>query len=293
MKKRDKQLVKKSLIWLVCIVLFIFLVLVVIAETCYENQDKMQKDYLTNVDSIDPKTIHIFMTFDEKYGENIGNKCAEINKIYADDYGFNFHVSNPESPGTVPHYKRYVELEKMGEEYPDGHYFVYIDGDASVVNQQNDIRKWFPEPGVKNETYILFGNEFNSRFDTRVTDSLRNLSSNLVHNSGVIIIKNNSWSRHFISLILNDPICGDRMIRGDFGFYDQSCASRIYDSDPKFSEHISVISGKKNRIQFGLGYAHSNENVPILHETGKDKSFYKTINPNSYRSKKYTNLDNI
>lgn len=235
-----------------------------------------QTSFVNDPSLIDPKSVHIFMAFGPKFAKLMGDKNAAINRAYAMQYGFNFHVFDPDSSKYVfPHYKRYVALQQLLNQYPDNTYFFYIDGDAIVQHTDLDIRNWFQT--LDSDTYVLFGNQdqLKTGYAANKQSFMRILVQQINFNSGIIIIKNNAWSREFINHVLDPKICNHAKDSKDYlvNFFrtkDQNCIGHMY-SQNKFQEkdHIKVIPAKHsiqyfNRMQFS-------KNIPIFHPAGPKK----------------------
>ncbi len=224
---------------------------------------------------VSPQNVHIIMAFDPAYGKLIGDQYAEINKAYAEQYGFNFHKLDPDSSKYVyPHYKRYIALQKLLREYPDNTYFFYIDGDAAIVQNDLDIRDWFQE--IDSETYVLFGNEVgHDDFSFKKRMILRILLQNIAFNSGVIVVRNNQWSRSFVDSILDPSQCNHA--KDDKGFLvnffktkDQNCIGNIYAKNAhQEKKHIKVIPFDYRIQQFSDDFHDSN--IPISHAVSRAK----------------------
>ena len=104
----------------------------------------------------------------------VGNNCASLNKKYAEKMNFTFdRFETLKTKDEAPHYGRYRSLIKLFDKYPKGDYFIYIDGDAAVVNHNIDLRRWIPkDPDI----YVLFANEIVRFFKS----TYRNLKYGLI-----------------------------------------------------------------------------------------------------------------
>lgn len=272
---------------IILILLFITLVLIIICLiiscTCYENY-KSVDDYQSNNKDIPSTNIVMYMTYDKDYQKEVTKKTSALNKSYCDKYGFDFHKFilkvdddkkiNYKIDGiqykAVPHYGRYLELYNIMDQYSDDTFFIYIDSDAAVIEQDFDIRDWIPK---SEDIYIVFGNEVIHKFGSKIGASLRRMLYGIIFNSGVIIVRNNKWSKQLFKDILTSETCEYTRMHKILNTHDQSCISNIYYNN-LYDEHkhIKVIS-QKNKIQ----YNDLDKNVPILHAFGGDSKKFDNI----------------
>jgi hypothetical protein len=269
------------------VVVFILLIFTMFVECFNELDTNLVGKFTQN--TIDPKKFHIFMAFDEKYGELMGNNTAKINKLYCEKYGFNFHkmnlkidknknityFKNKKSYKAVPHYGRYLALSELIEKYPKDHVFMYIDSDAALLNHKVDITKWIP---YDKDVYILFGNEFHDSFYIRYSSFIRNIVNGITFNSGVFIARNNQWVKNFLDNILYGELCNWNRTK-KYIYYDQQCISNLINSNSnKEKKYIKVIPFK-NPIQ-NNDESKIYSKIPIYHTAGeKINYYYKTIEP--------------
>lgn len=263
-----------------CLYLLLFctvLVFIFVNILCETNTE----EEFTN-EEISPDRIHIYMSFDEKY-DWIGDTTSEINNNYSKKWGFHFHKMRPPPLGNtyVPHYGRYFNLIELMNKYTDPNiYFIYIDGDASVINKNIDLRKWIPNAN----THILFGNECKTTYIDKVRNFFLILIYGISINSGVFIVKNSDWSRNFIEKIVHSTTCSKVWNKKDLniGFYDQSCILKLFKKLPHTEKkHIRVIPHNKAIQQYKEDISYVKKYidfVPILHTT-RNKHFYSKSNP--------------
>jgi lipopolysaccharide biosynthesis glycosyltransferase len=271
------------------LLIFIAIFLVVCECNC-ENKRYIEENFISDPHIISPNRVNILMTFDEKYGEKIGNRTSQINKNYADEYGFNFHVNDYNTGILKPHYKRYFGILELFEKIPENDYVVYIDGDAVFLNTDKDLRKWFSNT---DDTFVLLGNEINYVMGSKVISALRNILYKFSGNSGIIIIKNNDWTKKFIQNIINTGSREKGIDKLDQGTID----NLYYENKNDERKHIKSMSFK-NGIQHHRGTIKKgfpsiiNDDFLVLHTVSVDvpivsdilynkneRQFLKTIEP--------------
>lgn len=285
------------------LIFVLFLIILNIIVICFCELDSNTENGFKNIDN--PSKFHILMTYDKKYGEFLGNNTSSINKKYCEHYGYNFHkkilnidknkhitytdIRIKDSIGTaynknkiykaVPHYGRYVELLKLLNKYPEDHIFMYIDSDASLLNYKIDVGDWIPK---SKDTYVLFGNEGNT-IKIKFKSFIRNVKYGITFNSGIIILKNNDWTKKFLSDILYSDDCDCNRLNKTM-YYDQSCISNLFKRNKNNEQiHIKVIPNNKSIQHNDIKKIDSP--IPILHTFGeKYKDFYSTIKPKIWPS---------
>lgn len=260
--------------------ILIFLILV---EFCYENKNTIEH-FFYDPSEIPSNTVHLFMAYDTHYKNKMGKYTSFINKKYAEDKGFLFHekiidskipfrieyTHNKKKFLSVPHYARYLYLKELLQDYPDNHFFIYIDTDAMISDPNLDLRNWIP----KNPTCVLFGNEINEYYNVKIISTLRSIMHNISFNSGVFIARNCNWTKNFINNVLSSPSCTKSRIKR-CPYFDQSCITSIFNEN-KMDEkkYIKVIPQKKSIQNTKIV-----NNVPITHRIFDKNKFFTTLNP--------------
>lgn len=276
---------------LVIIILISFIVLVQ-----YETfPSTMMYEYIDNDHFPESKKVHLFMISDRNYHDLIGKYTKEINKKYAEKHNFPFEYKivstdkdnrihyeiNHTKRKAAPHYARYIYAYHYVKRTLDNSYLIYVDTDAAFVDHTLDIRKWIPRDV---DTYILFGNEF-SNF--RVLESIyRNIKFGICFNSGFFILKSNQWTLGFLERILLSDTCTDCRLMKQYGWYDQTCISLLYQkNDFLEKKHVKVIPNTHMVQHKKTNWFHEKfkSGIPILHTSGKKKMFFQTIQPSLHK----------